>query len=191
MKPFALATAFASGLLIQTPAPGAVTPPVARFTANALNIGGDAGPVATLVQIDVDRWSTEDEHNRLVDPLPRNGQSEAASVLRHLPRVGMIRALDLAGDPVYYARKTTAADKTEHIMLIAIRPMRAFERAMGVNMSAFPFSVVDLNVDASGRGSGTITLAATLTGGPEKPISVVPDRIVDRVRLTSVKRVGK
>jgi hypothetical protein len=102
----------------------------------------------------------------------------------------MIRALDLAGDPVYYARKTTGADRTEHIVLIAIRPMRSFERAMGMNMSAFPFSVIDLNVDASGRGSGTITLAATLTGAREKPIGVVPDRIVQPVRLTSVKRVG-
>lgn len=187
----AVSVAMASGLLIQTPAPGSPAPPVARFTANALNIGGDAGPVATLVQIDIDRWSTQDEHNQLAGPLPGNGQSDAASVLRHLPRVGMIRALDLAGDPIYYARTTTAADKSEHIMLIGIRPMRAFERAMGVNMSAFPFSVIDLTVDASGRGSGTITLAATLTGAPEKPIGVVPDRIVERVRLTSVKRAGK
>jgi hypothetical protein len=183
-----LTSALALAVLI--PATAGVTPAVERYTANALNIGGDAGPAATLVQIDIDRWSTDDEHNRLVDPLATNKQSDAATVLRNLPRVGMIRALDLAGDPIYYARKTTAKDKSESILLLAIRPMRSFELAMKPNMSAFPFTVIEFNVDASGRGSGTITLAATLTGGREKAIGSVADRIVQPVRLTSVRKTS-
>ncbi|HEX5071527.1 MAG TPA: hypothetical protein VFV78_15030 [Vicinamibacterales bacterium] len=172
-----LTTAFARGAA-----------PVARFTANALNVGGDQGPVATLVQIDIDRWSTEDEHDKLAGPLATNRQMEASNILRDLPRIGAIRALDLAGDPIYYARTTTTPDRHEHIMAIAIRPLRAFERLITVNMSAYPFSVIELDVDASGRGTGTIALGATLTAGPEKPLQAAPDRLVERVRLTSVKR---
>lgn len=187
MKALILAAALGT-IVLQPAAP--VTPAAERYTANALNIGGDAGPAATLVQIDIDRWSTDDEHNRLVDPLATNKQSDAATVLRNLPRVGMLRALDLGGDPIYYARKTVSRDKSEQILLIAIRPMRSFERAMKPNMSAFPFSVIEFIVDASGRGSGTITLAATLTGAREKAITGVPDRIVQAVRLTSVKKTS-
>jgi hypothetical protein len=113
---------------------------------------------------------------------------DASNILRGLPRVGAIHALDLAGDPIYYARTTTTPDKREHIMLIALRPIRSLERVIKVNMSAYPFSVIELDVDASGRGSGAIALGATLTGGPEKPLHVVPDRLIQAVRLTSVKR---
>lgn len=169
--------------------PARVVAPVERFTANALNVDGDEGPVATLVQIDIDRWSTDEEHAKLTGPLVTNHQSEASGVLRKLARAGAIRALDLAGDPLYYARKTMTRDGHAHIMLIGSRPLRAFERVPKVNMSAYPFSVVELDVDTIGHGTGTLTLAATLDGGPEKPIRVVPDRIIRPVRLTQVKHV--
>ena len=125
-----------------------------------------------------------DQH--LVDHL-EEGDGHAGTTFRALLRVVLV-ALDLAGDPIYYARTTTTPDRHEHIMAIAIRPLRAFERLITVNMSAYPFSVIELDVDASGRGTGTIALGATLTGGPEKPLQAAPDRLVERVRLTSVKR---
>jgi hypothetical protein len=163
--------------------------PVARYTANALNIGGDAGrPPATLVQIDIDRWSTDEEQNQMAAPLAGNRQSEAAAILTRLPRVGSIRALDLAGEPIYYARRAVRADLSEHILLVASRPLRAFEASMKPNMSAFPFSAIELNVDASGKGTGTLTLAATLSGAPERPIIPVPDRLILPVTLTKVER---
>ena len=186
MRALLVVAAVASNLLIS---PISATAPAAeRYTANALNIGGDAGPVATLVQIDIERWSTDEEHDRLADPLATNRQSDAATILRNMPRVGALRTLELTGEPIYYARKVTAKDKTESILLIAVRPMRSFELAMKPNMSAYPFTVIQLNVDATGKGLGRIDLAATLNGAREKPITAVPDKFVDPVRLTSVKR---
>ena len=186
MKGMLVAAVAASALLMRPAAP--IAPAAERYTANALNIGGDAGPVATLVQIDCERWSTDEEHDRLADPLTTNRQSDAATILRNMPRVGALRTLELTGEPIYYARKTTAKDKTESILLIAVRPMRSFELAMKPNMSAYPFTVIELQVDATGKGAGKIELAATLTGAREKPIAAVPDKFVDLVRLTSVKR---
>jgi len=185
------ATAAIAGILILSPSPRVTAaPPVARYTANALNIGGDAGPAATLVSITIDRWSSEDEHNQLADPLTNNAQADAAKALRKLPRVGVIRALDQNVEPLYYARRTAQPDGGERILLIGVRPMQSFEQWMKTNMSAFPFSVIQLVVDATGNGTGTLTLAATLKGAREQPITAVPDRFVLPVRLTKVKRVA-
>jgi len=168
--------------------PAAARKPVARYTANALNIASDIGPPATLIEIEVDRWSTSDEENQLAAPLATNRQSDAVALLTRLPRIGIIRALDLAGEPIYYARRTARPDKSEHVMLVASRPLRAFEASMKPNMSAFPFSVIELDVDASGKGTGKLELAATLSGAPERGITAVPDHIILPVRLTKVER---
>jgi hypothetical protein len=162
--------------------------PVARYTANAINLGAETGPAATLVEIEVDRWSTNDEQDQLAGPLATNRQSDASAILRHFPRLGSVRALDLAGEPIYFARRRVQPDRSERVFLILSRPLRAFERSMQPNMSAFPFSVVELNVDASGKGTGTLTLAATLAGAPERAITAVPDRLLLPVTLTKVDR---
>ncbi len=61
---------------------------------------------------------------------------------------------------------------------------------MKPNMSAFPFSVIELDVDASGKGTGTLALAATLAGAPERAITAVPDRLILPVTLTKVERAS-
>jgi hypothetical protein len=185
----ALAALGVSSALVAARAADVASAPIARYTANALNMGGDEGPAATLVEIDIDRWSTEDEHNKLAAPLASNGQTAAHAVLRKLPRVGILRTLNPPGEPLHYAWRTVAADGSERLLLIGSRPMRSFERSMKANMSAFPFAVIELSVDATGNGSGTLALAATLTGRPERPIVPVPDRLVLPVRLTKVKRL--
>jgi hypothetical protein len=175
--------------LAMVPAAQVGEPPM-RFAANALNIGGNAGPVATLIEIDIERWSTDDELRQLVVPLASNRQTEASTVLRNLKPVGVIRALDFSAEPIHYARRTILKDKRQHFLLIGSRPMRFFEPLRAPNMSAFPFTVIELDVDATGNGAGIINLAATLAGEPERPLKVVPDRFIEPVTLTKV-RPGK
>jgi hypothetical protein len=184
--------AFALVLIPLALAPAAqVAEPPMRFTSNALNIGGEGGPVATLVEIDIERWSTDDEHRQLLIPLASNRQSDASTVLRNLKPVGVIRALDFAAEPIHYARRTILKDKRQHFFLVGSRPMRFFEPFRAPNMSAFPFTVIELDVDATGNGAGIINLAATLTGEPERAMKAVPDRFVEPVTLTKVRKRQK
>lgn len=168
--------------------PGAITrdAPIDRFTANGLNIGADANrPAAVLVEIDIDRWSTAAERNQLGTLLAKNRQDAAVGLLTDLARAGTIRTPQLGGDPVYYASRTIAADKSERIVLLAARPIRSFESSFKAGMSSYPFSVVDLRLGPDGRGSGTVILGARLTS----ELAPDADRVVQPVRLTDVKRV--
>lgn len=145
-------------------------------------------PAAALVQIDIDRWSTDTERDHLLSVLATNEQAKAIGVLTDLPRAGMIRTPELGGDPLYYASRTIASDKSERIVLIASRPIRSFESSMKPGMSSYPFSVIDLRLAPDGRGSGTVTLGARLKG--EREFVTDSDRVVQPVRLTMVKRVA-
>src|SRR5438876_2614262 len=62
-----------------------------RFTALAVNMSNVGRPGADVVDIVVDRWSTDAERDRLIKTLMDKGPEKLLETLQGLPRVGYFR----------------------------------------------------------------------------------------------------
>jgi hypothetical protein len=132
-----------------------------RFTA----VTDAMTPSGVSLRIDVRQWSDADARAAAVEAL---GGGDAAKALAELPTVGYVWQLGSGvGYAVKYAHRVPAADGGERLTFVTDRRLGRYElkpwsaNATGAPSDA-PYSVVELYLDAGGKGSGTLSLAASV-----------------------------
>jgi hypothetical protein len=132
------------------------------FTAVAVpasNVVSDAGTVL----MSLDRWSTTGEHLMLVRTLRDKGPSAVLDELRNMRPVGTIRTPDSPGYDLRYAHQTRAENGGRRIMLITDRPIEFWEACQRPRLvDDSPYTVIQMRIDAEGRGTGTISIATEI-----------------------------
>lgn len=165
-------------------------PPVARYTGVAVDMLSTSPGAGTVpVTIVVTRWSTDAERDALLTALlEKNGKAMLAT-LEGQPRVGSIAAPGSVGIELKYASRTRNLDGTERIMLITDRPMSVWERRDAGRTTDYPFTVVELRMQAAGNGEGKISAAAQI--GIDRPTrTMVLENYADQpIALRSVERM--
>jgi hypothetical protein len=144
------------------PAAGQPTTFVARFTATTagLNPGTGVG-----IKVDVIRWSTDEEADKLLAAFKEKGEKGWAEALQGAPSVGYIwAATSSLGYSVKLARHVAMPDGTDRIVVAIDRPLGSWDRpawkAAGAAAAEYPFSIVELRVNRKGVGEGKASLAA-------------------------------
>jgi hypothetical protein len=159
-----------------------------RFTAMAVNMSNVGRSGAGVVEIAVDRWSTDAERNRLVTTLLERGPEKLLDVLRSMPRVGYIRSPNSLGWDLHYAQKKPLPDGGERVVIATDRPIGFWEAANQPRSLDYPFTVIELRLNANGEGEGKMSIATKVTVDPESKIVVLEDYGSQPVMLTSVRR---
>src|SRR5258705_14007142 len=96
----------------------------AHFTAFAVSTGDAVSrPVADTVQIDIKRWSSEAESQRLMSVLKEKGADKMLDVLREVKAVGTIRTPGTLAYDLHYAHYTPGEDGGYRILLATDRPI--------------------------------------------------------------------
>jgi hypothetical protein len=127
-----------------------------EFTAVAIannNIQSGAGTVL----ISVDRWSTTAERDRFVATLRTKGPQALVDALQDVRPVGRIRTPDSLGYDLRYAFQTPGEDGGRRIVIATDRPIgfwEAYDRPRTVD---YPFTIVQMQIGADGRGTGTLS----------------------------------
>jgi hypothetical protein len=132
--------------------------PVERFTAFAVNMtGGGSG----VVQIAIERWSTEAERDMLKKTLVEKGPDALLGTLQKIrPRVGYMRLPNTLGWDLYFARDIRREDGTRQVILATDRPVSFAEARRSTRSLQYDFTLVDIRFDASGKGKGELAAAA-------------------------------
>src|SRR4051794_5604553 len=121
---FAMAVAVTTTSGGPTPGASAADTAVMHLRAFAVNMSGVGPATAGAVDIAVERWSTDDERDRLRTALMQRGQGALLSELEKIrPRAGYIRSPSSIGWNIYYAREHTMPDGGRRIILATDRPM--------------------------------------------------------------------
>jgi hypothetical protein len=131
------------------------------FTAVAVannNIQTGAGTVL----ISIDRWSTEADRNRLVTTLREKGPDALLDALQDMRPVGRIRTPDSLGYDLRYAQETPAEDGGRRIVIATDRPIGFWEAWARPRLIDYPFTVIQMQIDRSGRGKGTMSIATRI-----------------------------
>jgi hypothetical protein len=184
--PAVVAAALVAGLVATATAQAPATP--VRYTATATNIDPAVALTATTIQITVNRWSTDAEHEQLLN-VASGGQAKLLRVLQGMPRAGTIGTRDSVGDELRYARQTATENGGSQVTLITDRPLSFFEASNRERSADYPFMVVDLRLNPNGSGEGTITVATKITASAKTRHMILENYGSQPVRLTKVSRV--
>jgi hypothetical protein len=106
------------------------TPEHLTATAMDINTGRSSG-----VEIDVTRWSTDTERERLLSVLYELGPEKLLNTLRDLPKVGGIRTFNSLAWDLHYARHAPLPDGGERVVIATDRPV-SFREAAQLNTVA-------------------------------------------------------
>ena len=175
-----------SGALAQVGTTG--SPAREEFTAVALGGGGPfTTPVATTLEIVIERWTTDAERQRLLEAL-KLGQKAALEALRDLPRVGYVRTPGNLAWDLQYAHQTPGEDGGRRIFLGTDRPMSFAEEVSRPRTIEYPFSFIDMQVNDEGRGQGTLSRATRVIASDDGRFVQLENFEVQPVRLTEIRR---
>jgi hypothetical protein len=118
---------------------------------------------AGIVEINVDRWSSDQERDSLLDTLRTKGENSLLSSLQETRRVGFIRTPDRLGWDLHYATETPTDDGGKDIVIATDRPIRFWEAANLTRTLKYPFTVIQIHLDKDGKGEGRMSMAAKVS----------------------------
>jgi hypothetical protein len=142
-----------------------------KFTAFAVDISNTAPRAnATVVDIRINRWSTDTERDQLMKVFREKGQEALLSALQKLPVVGGIRTPGSLNYDLHFARQRPDAEGGRMIFLMTDRYVGAWEAMNRPRTIDYPFTLIQLQLDRNGRGVGKASIATQITQDPDGTI---------------------
>lgn len=160
-----------------------------HFTALAVNMSniptGTSGRAQT-VEIEITRWSTDAERDRMITLLKDKGQDALLKALQDAPKVGYIRTPDSLAYDLHFAREREWGDGGRRIFLATDRPIGFWEASNRPRSLDYPLTLIEMRLNHDGKGEGKLTVAAK--AGIEADTLVLENYADQPVRLTEVTR---
>lgn len=168
--------------------PGRTAAPIERYVADAMKTGFP-GPVASgIVEMDIERWSTDAERDRLRSVLIEDNPSKLLDVLTKLPRVGYIRTPGSLGYDLHYARRHLNSDGSTHVIMATNRFISFWEATRQPRSIDYPFTLIEMHIGPDGNGEGKISLATKITYDSDTKEVTLEDYESQPVLLSHVHR---
>jgi len=156
-----------------------------RFNANAINMNRGA---AGNVEIVVNRWSTDQQRDTLMQTMMEKGAEKLLDKLQDMPRMGYIRTPDSIGWDIHFARHTPEPEGGERVVLVTNRRIGFWEATNQPRSIDYPFTVIELRLNRDGEGEGKMSIATKIIADKQKNIITLENYETSPVMLTNVKR---
>lgn len=160
------------------------------YTATTANMT----PAGVNLRLQVIEWQEQEARSEVIATLAAG--AEGTATLAKLPTVGYIWPnRSPVGYSVKYAHRAQAADGSTKITLVTDRRLGSYDyKGWSVPTPAtteVPYSVVELYVDGSGNGTGTMSLAANVEIDEQAGTVALGSGNTGTKLLTDVKREAK
>ena len=162
--------------------------PKLRLHAFAVNLSGIGRVRAEQLEIVIDRWSTDAEHDKLLNVLKDKGSDKLLDALQAMkPRAGYIRTTTSLGWHIQYAREHPLPDGGRRIVFATDRPMGFFELRNQTRSSEYEFMLCEIRLGKDGTGEGKLATLAKVTYDKAKNQIEIENYGFEPVRLTRVE----
>ncbi len=163
-----------------------------HFAAFAVSTGGPrTSGGAGQIDITIERWSTEAETDRFLTALKKGGQERLIEAFQDVKPVGTIRSPGALGYDLRYAQQEELGDGIRRIVLATDRPMSFYETVNRPPSSDYPFTLIELRVNAEGKGEGKLALASALAASRKGKMIIVTNFDGQPIQLNEVRRVTR
>ena len=171
------------------------------YEAFAVAMGTSNPPVippgrATTIQINITRWTTDEEREKLFAVLIEKGQEDLIKTLQKQEETGFVRVVGsgagmrnpFPSERLRYARQWDLGQGKRRIVLATDRYISFYEAANQPRTRDYDMSLLVMDVDAEGNGEGQLAMAVRLAVDNEKKSLVVENYGTEPVRLTKITR---
>jgi len=140
--------------------------PIAKFTCFAANLQKGRSYV---IDININRWSTDEEREMLLTTLQESGQDKLLDALMKIrPPAGYMRTANSMGYDLFYARKHDNPDGSYRVVLATNRRVAFGEAANNTRSMQYQFTLIEMHLDKDGKGEGKMVPAAKVSWDHEK-----------------------
>jgi hypothetical protein len=183
---FALWLAIPSLVVLTAQAGRELAVPV-RLTAFAVNMSNIATGGANVVDIQIDRWSTEEERQKLITTFVEKGPEKLLDALQDLKRIGYIRLPNTLGYDLRYARMVPLDEGGQKILIATDRRIGFAEARNQPRTMDYPFTLIEIRLKPDGTGEGKLSLATKITLNKKTKTVELENYSSEPVRLQNVK----
>jgi hypothetical protein len=131
-----------------------------EFAAWANNLGGAVK--SGQVMITIKRWSTPEERTKLIASFKEGGQDALLKTLTKMGSLGYIRLPQTTGWDLHYAYQWPQEDGGRVIVIATDRKFPPGEVMYNGRSMDYPFELIQMKLDAQGRGEGKLSLATKI-----------------------------
>jgi hypothetical protein len=166
--------------------------PVLRLRATAMDPGGmTAGggrpASATMLEIGIERFTSDADHAKLAAVLAEKGREALMSALQKVPAAGYIRTPGSLRWDIHYARQIALADGARRIIIATDRPMNFYELWNRPRSADYQYLLAEIRLGADGKGRGTLAPAARIDYNDVTKTIEVENYASQPIRLTDVR----
>jgi hypothetical protein len=175
---------------------GTLTLPL-RLSAFAVNMSTAPSRKNTAVMdIRITRWATEAERDALVTTAVEKGPEALLRQLQKMPKHGRMNIPGWTGpDPhnarlgwdLRYAANTPTDDGGQRIVIATDRYIGAWEAREQARTIDYPFTLIEIRLDDSGKGVGKMSVATKIEFDKKKKQMILENYSSEPVRLNEVK----
>ena len=154
------------------------------FAVNMSNIGTGANSV---VDIAIERWSTEEERQKLMTTFIERGPEKLLEALQDMKRVGYIRLPTTIGYDLHFARQVPLPEGGNRIIVATDRRIGFAEAANRPRSIDYPFTLIEIRLKPDGTGEGKLSLATKITMNKRDKVVELENYASEPIRLQNVK----
>jgi hypothetical protein len=187
---FAAAALAAAAIVAASPRTTAQSdgPPLPlRVTAWAVNMSNIATGANSVVDIVINRWSTEKERQGLLTTFFEKGPDKLLDALWDTKPVGYIRLPTRLGYDLRFARHVPQPDGAQQIIIVTDRKIDFWEARNQPRTVDYPFTLIELRLKSNGEGEGRLALATKITFNKKTNTVELENYSTEPVRLQNVK----
>lgn len=164
--------------------------PVLSLRAFAVNMSGPAPARAGTLEIVIERWSTDQEQQKLSDTLIERGREALLSALQKIkPRAGYIRTSTSLGWDIHFAREQPLGDG-RRVIIATDRPMSFWEIQNSTRSSDYEFTLAEIRLTKDGKGEGKLATTAKINWNKDTRTVEIENYDIEPVRLNEVRVEG-
>jgi len=157
-----------------------------RFTAFAINM--NSGPKAGMVDIVLERLTTDEERAGLIAAFVEGGQDSLLKALQKVrPRVGYIRTPNSLGYDLQYAYRFLNSDGTSRVIIGTDRPINFWEARNQPRTIDYPFTIIEMRLDAKGQGEGRMAAGTKISKSKDGKTIELENYGISPVALNEIK----
>ena len=157
-----------------------------RFTAFAVNM--NSGPRAGMVDIVLERLTTDEERDTLIAAFVEGGQDALLKALQKVkPRVGYIRTPNSLGYDLQYAYRFVNSDGTSRVVIGTDRPINFWEARNQPRTIDYPFTIIEMRLDAKGQGEGRMAAGTKISKSKDGKTIELENYGISPVALNEIK----
>lgn len=157
-----------------------------RFTAFAINM--NSGPRAGMVDIVLERLTTDEEREGLIAAFAENGQDGLLRALQKVrPRVGYIRTPNSLGYDLQYAWRIVNSDGSSRVIIGTDRPINFWEASRQPRTIDYPFTIIEMRLDAKGNGEGRMAAGTKISKSRDGKTIELENYGISPVALNEIK----